>query len=487
MDRKKIEEKLLSEIGGVDTDPLNLFNMGLILENPDIILNKLPYYDRIIAFANILSDPHVLSEVRAIRSGILSWEWQIKETEGNSKQFDFLNRVFKSKSVDISTAIWNIASAVFYGGALNEIVYDRYESLFIPVAINDVSVRRLVFNSNNEPRILTKDELTYGIPLPNNKFILTRYMSTYDNPYGESVLSRCYWPWRFKHTTVRCMAKLIERSGVPWVTTKYTTGAEQDNVDAFIYTLTQMREGGILAIPDTLPDIQLHEIDPNSTDIFISALGFFNREISKVLSLQTLATEIGNVGSNAAAMTHHDRETIPQQEIRLMVEDAFNRQFIPSILNVNPSFKSKDGNDCYFEFFEEDNARESWAKTLEIAAKYVYVPAEVWGKKLQIEVKEYESSNEPVESKPIESKEEGFSFAANIAKVEDKFETDIDDSIRVQVEQITNLINDSTSYSEMLDKVNTFSYSKETEKVIRESSSLAWLAGILDATNDVSA
>lgn len=502
---QKIQDKLLSEIGGIDSDPLNILNTGLIIPNPDIILYKLNYSDRVLAFSNILSDPHVMAEVRALRAGILSWETQLKKTEGNESQYDFLKDIFDS--LDIPTIMWHIAEAVLYGGSLIEIVYDRINSLFIPTELNDISLRRLVYNTNNEPRILTKDEMLYGIPIPDNKFILTRYMASYDNPYGESVLSRCYWPWRFKYSTIKCLAKLIERSGVPWVVAKYVSGMEQTEQDQLLYQLTQMREGGIIVLPDTFPDIEVKEIDPQSTSIFTDALEFYDRSISKVISLQTLATEVGDTGSYAAAETHHDREGIPQQEIRLIIEDAFNRQFIKSVLNVNPQFKSKNKKDCYFFFYEEDDARESWAKTLEIAAKSVFVPAEVWGEKLQIDVKEYEkpanqdASVEDTEENPVkatdnveeteknpdnENQQENTDFARqqkseNLPQIEARYEQDIDDSIKTQVNQIISMVNDASSYEEILEKVKNFEYSKDTEKVIRESSTLAWLAGILDA------
>lgn len=487
---RKINEKLLSEIGGIDSDPLNILNTGLIMPNPDIILYKLNYPDRILAFSNVMSDPHVMAEIRALRAGILSWETALKKTDGNESQYDFLVDIFND--IDIPTLMWNIAKSVLYGGSLIEIIYERINSLFIPTELKDISLRRLVYNTNNEPRILTKDELLYGIPIPDNKFILTRYMDSYDNPYGESILSRCYWPWRFKYGAVKCLAKLIERSGIPWVIGKYVSGMEKSEQDELLYQLTQMREGGIIILPDTFPDLEVKEIDPQSTQIFTDALSFYNSEISKVISIQTLSTEIGDSGSYAAAKTHHDREGIPQQEIRIINLDSVNRQLIQSILNVNPQFKSKNGNDCYLYYYEEDDARESWAKTLDIAAKSVYIPAKVWGEKLQIDVKEYEKPAKQTEENPDnENPQESTDFARqqkseNLPQIEDRYEQDIDDSIKAQVNQIISMVNDASSYEEMLEKVNNFEYSKDTEKVIRESSTLAWLAGVLDALEEVS-
>jgi phage gp29-like protein len=317
-------------------------------------------------------------------------------------------------------------------------------------------------------------------------------MDSYDNPYGESILSRCYWPWRFKYGAVKCLAKLIERSGIPWVIGKYVSGMEKSEQDELLYQLTQMREGGIIILPDTFPDLEVKEIDPQSTQIFTDALSFYNSEISKVISIQTLSTEIGDSGSYAAAKTHHDREGIPQQEIRIINLDSVNRQLIQSILNVNPQFKSKNGKDCYLYYYEEDDARESWAKTLDIASKSVYIPAEVWGEKLQIEVKEYEKPAKQTEEKPDnENPQESTDFARqqkseNLPQIEDRYEQDIDESIRVQVEQIISMVNNASSYEEMLENVSKFSYNKETEKVIRESSTLAWLAGVLDVLEEAS-
>jgi phage gp29-like protein len=46
-------------------------------------------------------------------------------------------------------------------------------------------------------------------------YFITRRNPTYRNPYGESLLSRAYWPWFFRHNGWRFWMQFLERFGSP--------------------------------------------------------------------------------------------------------------------------------------------------------------------------------------------------------------------------------------------------------------------------------
>jgi len=76
-----------------------------------------------------------------------------------------------------------------------------------------------VFDKDNELKIVngantSRKELT---ELPKYKFLLSRHQPTFDNPYGEKVLQRCYWPVKLKQSTVESWVDLIAKFGVPYL------------------------------------------------------------------------------------------------------------------------------------------------------------------------------------------------------------------------------------------------------------------------------
>ena len=80
-----------------------------------------------------------------------------------------------------------------------EVVWRRDGTSTVPDRVVGKPVEWFVFAAeDNSLRLRTKANLILGEELPPKKFLLARYNATYDNPYGERVLSRCFWPVAFK-------------------------------------------------------------------------------------------------------------------------------------------------------------------------------------------------------------------------------------------------------------------------------------------------
>jgi hypothetical protein len=47
------------------------------------------------------------------------------------------------------------------------------------------------------------------------KFLLTRNSPTWENPYGEALLSRLWWPWFFRQKTWNFYGQYLERYAIP--------------------------------------------------------------------------------------------------------------------------------------------------------------------------------------------------------------------------------------------------------------------------------
>ncbi len=331
---KRVAKKVMSaELAGRGTDPR--FYSGLqILPNPDPILRKLGQADE--TYNAIASDAHVKGEMRSIRGDMLGYQLRVVdgvegEPEGKDKQAlelgkHWLEKIKPAPRMSWQDTVWNMATAVFYGRRVHELVWDNVGGMILPVKVLDRPNRRFVYNADNELRLLTRDNPTEGEETEDYKFVVTRHMPSAENPYGDALFSSCFWPYTFKHGGWKLFYKFCERYGLPWPIGKYAPGTEFSDQQKLLDSLVQMVEDGAAVIPS---DDSVELITTSHTGELVqeALIHLANREMSKVLTSQTLATELRNVGSNAASKTHDARQQRVQKSDRSMVEESFNEIF----------------------------------------------------------------------------------------------------------------------------------------------------------------
>lgn len=132
------------------------------------------------------------------------------------------------------------------------------------------------------------------------KHFLTRCKSTYENPYGEALLSRLYWVWFFKNSGFKFWAKFVEKFGLPMMVGK-TVGKTTDMRDA----LLQAHASSVLALGTTdSVEIQAANNSGNSSQTFETFDKNLERRIQKVVLGQTLTSGTDNSGSRSLGEVH---------------------------------------------------------------------------------------------------------------------------------------------------------------------------------------
>jgi len=301
------------EIAGRNTDP-RFFAAISILPNPDPILRRSGRSEDV--FSAIQSDAHVIGELRSIQADLLRYTHTL--TSGGDKRVDRrafdLCQGFLDRSPAPYTAwpdvFWNIAQSTFRGLSVQEIVWEKQGDLFLPERILDRPKRRFHFNGFGELRVLTRDDPLFGLPAEELYFLVDRHMASYDQPYGISLFSSCFWPYTFKHAGFRWFVKFCERFGIPFPVGKYPVGASKETIDALEAALENLVEAGYAALEDG-SDIELKEVGISGRSQLQQKvlIDTCNAEMSKALTSQTLATEQTGQGggSRAASQTHAER------------------------------------------------------------------------------------------------------------------------------------------------------------------------------------
>jgi phage gp29-like protein len=277
---------------------LNFYNY---LPDPDPILRKLGKDSKV--FADIRSDSHVFSTIQQRKGIVQSLSWEIDKGNATAREIKFIEDIFNN--LDVDEIINQMLNTVFNGFSMLEINWIKRGGNFVPGDIIEKPNEWFLFDNENKPLLRTMSK-PYGEELPDKKFILLQYNATYDNPYGERALSKCFWPVMFKRGGLKFWATMTEKYGMPFVIGKQPRGTKEEETKDLLDHLENMVQDAVAVIPDD-SSVELMEASKNSSaDLYKALLEFCNSEISKAILTQTLTTELQGEGSRAAAETHKD-------------------------------------------------------------------------------------------------------------------------------------------------------------------------------------
>lgn len=305
-------KNLFKEI--VSYDNFNGFgNLLEALPNSDTILRKTG--TTYAGYRELLNDPHLWSCIQSRKSGTLSSDFEIT---GASSQF--ISEVFSS--VDVQKLAEDILDSTLFGFQPIEIYWEVRDKKILPSKFVSKPQEYFYIDKSGQLKYRANGQLD-GSELPAMKFLDVRYKSGHSNPYGISLLSKCYWSVKFKNGGIRFWVNFMERYGMPLLIGKYTRGSTRSESEKLAEELATMTEDSVIVTPNDI-DIEMEEPHRySSVRLYSELIKLCNTEISKAVLSQTLTTEISG-GSRAAAETHYKvRHELIRSDMRL-VEQAIN-------------------------------------------------------------------------------------------------------------------------------------------------------------------
>lgn len=290
-----------------------------ILPNPDIILQK--NNETLETYRNFLYDAHVASCVQSRKAGVLSLNWEINRGGTKSIESEFIEKIFKK--LNLRQVISEMLDAPLYGFKPIEIYWGEMDGKIVPKELKGKPPWWFFFDSNNLLRFKNKNT-PYGVLVPNKKFLILQNNATYDNPYGEAILAKCYYPVIFKKGGLKLWSIFTQKYGMPFLHGKIGLGKGQEEALELFNVLEKLQQDGIAVTEEEVNIEILESAKTSSADVYKNLLHFCNAEISKAILSQTLTTEQGDTGSYAMSQTH--------LQVRKDVIDA-DRQLVEYWLN----------------------------------------------------------------------------------------------------------------------------------------------------------
>ena len=343
--KKANTKKSLSDEIATRQRSLNFYSLCTILPDPDIVLRKQGKDIKI--YRELLCDPHVTACVQSRKAGVLSLEWEIARGINKDKNIELLSNLLKK--LDIYKLINDILDSVLWGFQPIEVIWEKSGNLILPTELKAKPTDWFCYDADNNLRFKTKQNY-FGELLPPKKFLCPQYNASYDNPYGDRILSKVFWQVVFKKGGLKFWTIFTEKYGMPHIIGKHPRGASQEETNALADMLERMVQDAIAVIPDD-SSVELKEANKSSSaEIYEKLIDKMNAEISKAIIGQTLTTEIGNTGSYAASNTHFQvRQDIIDSDKRL-VEKTIN-QLLRWIYELNFSTEIVPE----FELYEEED------------------------------------------------------------------------------------------------------------------------------------
>jgi len=221
------------------------------LPDPDKILEENNYDYNI--YRDLLNDPHLVATVQQRKMQVMQMGWEL-ECEGNKKLEESVMQIMRALPLNKITS--DILDAIFFGFIVGEIEWAKDGSEIVPVDVIGKPQEWFIFTRENELRLREYKDGQYffeeGEKLPEYKFILTQYKPTYTNPYGQKVLSKCYWPVQLKRGGIEYWQLMMERYGMPYLMGRYPNTFTAVQKDEFLEQLKQMVEDNITIFEETL-------------------------------------------------------------------------------------------------------------------------------------------------------------------------------------------------------------------------------------------
>ncbi len=342
----------------------------------NFILGHLPDPDEILvntgkdvsAYRKLMVDSQVRACVNSRKAGTLSLLWEIDRGKTKSKQAKLIRDLYSD--LDINALNSAILNAPMFGFQPIEIIWGRAGNYILPVELVPKNQEWFIYDKDAKLRLSTINNSLSGEVLPGKKFLTPTYNdinNKYYNPYGDRVLSSCFWPVTFKKSGFKWWVTFAEKYGMPYIVGKLPRSTMDSDRENMKDQLESMVMDAVAVISD---DAQLDFIEANgrnsSSQLYDNLITACDHAISKAILGQTLTTDSSQRGSGSYALgkVHADvRKDIVNSD-KNIVEKAHN-QLIKWIWEINFNY----GEIPKFSMFEEEDVNKTLAERDEILVK----------------------------------------------------------------------------------------------------------------------
>lgn len=343
--------EMAREVATIGTDP-NRWHYGDKIAIEDPIIQSRGQAKRLALYDELERDPQVGCELGKRRMALLGREWAVHagaENDSRAEQArDLVERALKG--CKFNQAVEKLLDALLKGVAVAEVMWVVRGREIMPAELRGRDPLRFEFRlppatmltrlQDAPPpvadlRLLTKASPSIGEAVPPRKFVLHRFGSKYEHPWGLGLGSRLFWPVFFKRQGIGFWLSGLEKFGQPTALGRYPNGTSEPDQAKLLAALQAIASEAGVAVPEGMA-IELLEAKRNGTfDGYEKLARYMDEDISKIVLGQTLTTSQGSSGSRALGQVHNEVRLELTKGDADLLSDTLNGSLVRWIVDFN--------------------------------------------------------------------------------------------------------------------------------------------------------
>ena len=279
-------------------------NYGDILRPQDETLLHKGGSKGIRLYEEVKKDGHAFSVLSKRSLKVVSRDWMLQSASEDPRDIQASELVERAiRRLPFDQICNDLLDADLFGFAASEIEWEVSGSEILPKTIDAVRQDRIVFDMDWQPRLLTRENFLNGIVLPERKWIIHRVGDKGSDPYGSGLGRILFWHVLFKREGVGFWAKFLSKFASPTPVARYPMGTPPSEQDRLLQHLLYMVQCGALVVPIGT-DVSFLESASQGAVSYKEWCDYWDKQTTITVLGETLSTDLGSVGSNAAAVTH---------------------------------------------------------------------------------------------------------------------------------------------------------------------------------------
>ncbi|MCL2790110.1 MAG: DUF935 domain-containing protein [Desulfobulbus sp.] len=298
--------ELRHEIATIASDPI-IPAFGGVLRNQDTTLLTRGGGKGLAIYDEIERDGHAFAVLSKRKHAIIAREWQVDPASSgrlDQRAADLVRTQLANLQFD--QVCLKLLDATLKGYSVGEIIWAIDGSEIVAARIKVKPQRRFLFDEEQQPRLVTLDNLFPGNPLPPRKFIVHRCgAKDDDNPYGLGLGHQLFWPVFFKRQGITFWLTFVDKFASPTAMGEYPPGTPEADQRKLLASLAAISQEGGIIVPQGMV-VRFLEAARSGIDTYEHLARYMDEQISECVLGETLSTNIGSSGSLAASNTHNE-------------------------------------------------------------------------------------------------------------------------------------------------------------------------------------
>lgn len=316
---------LSREIASIRTDPAIAAYGNFVLQPQDPVLVARGMGRGVDLYFELLADPHIFGVLAKRMRAVVGREWMVEEASDQPADVQAAELVRQALTrMRYDSACMSGLTAIITGYSVQEVIWAADEidgrTWILPRRIMFKRPTRFRFTVDRELRLITRENMTEGVPVPPRKFLLVPFNEHLtEDPHGLGIGHALWWYAFFKRKGMAHWLVYSEKFGSPTALGKHPSGASDAEIRKLLSVLMAFSQETAVAIPEGMTAELIEAKRAGGAEGYQLLIDYMDRMASIAILGETLTTHIGSSGSKAAASVHDEvREDICDADCDLL-------------------------------------------------------------------------------------------------------------------------------------------------------------------------